>query len=143
MNVILKELLIAETATGKGWLSDEDLANFITKEYDVEGPAVVLYVKMNYSELVDDQETLTKIFLEDNVDGYTVKAMLAEFDDAYFGTFESVEDFAEELFQEMAPDTYKQVIKSGLGGSIDWLKYWQSTLQFDYYFSGNYYFRNL
>ena len=140
MNPILKEIVILEV---KDYLTDEALADFASKEYDVEGAALLAYINLNYVELFDNPPEKTQLILEDNDDVYDMSAMISEFQDAFFGTYKTVEEFAEDFYEQCYGDSYNQAADSGLLYAVDWNRYWTSTLQFDYYFSGEYFFRNL
>jgi hypothetical protein len=142
-NPIVKEIAVLEL-TSKDYLTDEALAEFATTYYDVEGLALIRFIQLYYSELYDAPEELTALIVEDNADGYTMRAMLEEFGDSYYGSFDSVEDFAADFFETVfAGKEMFMFENAGILNCIDWERYWTSTLQFDYCFFGNYFFRNI
>lgn len=140
MNPILKEIIILEV---KDYLTDEALADFASKEYNVEGAALVAYINLNYTELFDDPAEKTKLILEDNAEGYSIRSMISEYEDAFYGTHRNVAEFASFFYENYYNNEYNILYETYLLDAMDWNLYWTRTLQFDWYFSGDYFFRNL
>ena len=142
MNGILKEMVILQVAAGRK-LSYEELAEAAT-DWEVEGKAFMIWLRDTYTDIMDDVEALAALILEDELEGYSMSSLVEEFNDRFYGFYDSVEGFAANYFAETSSyETIKALEDSGLDSAIDWELYWSSQLMFDFWEIEGYFFRNM
>ena len=134
MNVILREILILDTAMHGGAVSDEELAAYVEDVYNVNGMGFIVWLGFEDVSYFDDKVKLTKFILEDDA---AVKGLADKFDERFEGEFDSVEDFAEYYFMNRATIDVDVLFNMGIMSVIDWEAYWKRQLSYEFeYMSG-------
>ena len=144
MNVILKEMLILEVATGEKVLTNEEIAEYITEEHCVNGEAFIVWLGFVDIELFNSQEKLIDVvYNETAVKGLSFEKLIEKFDDDFQGCYDSDEDFAESYFwtrYDCAIDDNNGF--HGVLTCVDWTAYWDKQLQYEFYSMGGFYFKD-
>ena len=138
MNTILKEILVLDTAVNGGVLSDEELAAYVYDEYGVNGEAFIVWLGFQDIKYFDDKAELTRLILEDDT---AVKGLTDKFDERFEGEFDSVEEFAQSYFYNNATVDVDVLENIGIMSAIDWSRYWDSQLRFQFENMSGYYWR--
>ena len=138
MNGILREILLLEAA--EGGMTVAELDDFIESNYDVDD-SVAFRVWLGFYDVkyFDDEQLMIEFILEG---GDVVDDLVQQFNDSFEGCFDSVEAFSEWYFMDSLSIDTDSLHDTGVLNCVDWELYWSNQLQFKFYYSGKYFFRN-
>ena len=151
MNVIMKELKLYEVLNGEKVITEEELAECIEEELadDIDTMAVVKFIKDNYYHVIGgDINKVAELILSSeykNEDGeVTMKEVMYDFNDRYYGYYHDDESFASNYFYSTTDyEVIKTLEDSGIDSSIDWEKYWNRKLKYEFSSIDGYYFKGV
>ena len=87
-----------------------------------------------YEEYCDNGENYSYDAVDAFVDEFGIDA-IAHFSDAYYGQYDSEEEFAEQFTCDVYGEPPAHLV-------VDWTATWESNLRYDFAFNGGYVFNN-